>query len=70
MSGLDVVYNGQVLVKEKTSTNFSDSYSSGNSLSNDVSTVSLISSYEYRFKPSYRIKHVLKEVLQWKQNLH
>ena len=60
MSGLDVVYNGKVLVKEKQSTKFSDTYSSGNSETTNTNTVSLISTYAYRFKPSYKIKHVLE----------
>jgi predicted aspartyl protease len=59
MSGLDVVYNGKVLVKEVTKTTFSDSYSNGNSQTLNTNTVSLVSSYVYRFKPSYKIKHVL-----------
>lgn len=60
MSGLDVVHNGQVLVREKMASTFSDSYSNNNSQAHDVNTISIVSSYEYRFKPSYRIKHVLK----------
>ena len=60
MSGLDVVYNGKVLVKEKESANFSDAYSSGNSETTNTKTVSIISRYTYRFKPSYKIKHVLE----------
>lgn len=61
MSGIGVVYNGQVLVKEKATTKFSDTYSNNNSQTNDINTISLISSYTYRFKPSYKIKHVLKD---------
>ncbi len=60
MSGLDVVYNGKVLVKEKTTATFSDSYSNGNSQTATNNTISLVSSYNYRFKPSYKIKHVLE----------
>ncbi len=60
MSGLDVVYNGKVLVKEKASTTFSDSYSNNVSEVTASKTISLVSSYTYRFKPSYKIKHVLE----------
>ena len=60
MSGLDVVYNGKILVKEKQSSTFSDAYSSGKSETTNTKTVSIISTYAYRFKPSYKIKHVLK----------
>jgi len=60
MSGLDVVYNGKVLVKEKEATKFSDTYSSGNSQTTNTNTISLVTSYTYRFKPSYKVKHVLE----------
>ncbi|WKD86949.1 hypothetical protein KCTC32516_02329 [Polaribacter huanghezhanensis] len=60
MSGLDVVYNGKVLVKEKAQTTFSDAYSNSVSQTVNNSTISLVSTYSYRFKPSYKIKHVLE----------
>ena len=60
MSGLDLVYNGKVLVKEKLSTNFSNVFSTGDSKSTEANTVTLISTYRYRFKPSYKVKHVLE----------
>jgi len=60
MSGLDVVYNGKVLVREKEAAQFSDSYSNGNVESSNTKTVSVVSRYTYRFKPSYKIKHVLE----------
>ncbi|MDG1812247.1 MAG: aspartyl protease family protein [Polaribacter sp.] len=60
MSGLDVVYNGKVLVKEKAATTFSDAYSNGASETATNKTISLVSSYTYRFKPSYIVKHVLE----------
>jgi hypothetical protein len=56
MSGLDVVYHGKQLVKEhglKTKINPDNKFESEN-------TISLISSYTYRFKPSFRIKSVFK----------
>ena len=60
MSGLDVVYNGKVLVKEKAATTFSDAYSNGASETATNKTISLVSSYTYRYKPSYIVKHVLE----------
>lgn len=60
MSGLDVVYNGKVLIKEKSAAIFSDTYSSGNSETTNTKTISIVTSYAYRFKPSYKIKHVLE----------
>jgi predicted aspartyl protease len=59
MSGLDVVYNGKVLVKEVSATKFSDAYSNGSSKTTSNNTIVLATSYIYRFKPSYRIKHIL-----------
>lgn len=61
MSGIDVVYAGKILVREKDATKFSDSYTSGGgSGATKTNTISLVSSYTYRFKPSYKIRHVLK----------
>jgi len=59
MSGIDVVYNGKVLVREKEDAQFVDSYSSRNSHTTTNNTINLVSSYTYRFRPSFRIKHVL-----------
>lgn len=59
MSGLDVVYNGKVLVREKDKVTFKDTYSSNESNSQTNRTISMATSYTYRFKPSYRIKHIL-----------
>jgi C-terminal processing protease CtpA/Prc len=59
MSGLDVVYNGKVLVREKDKVTFKDTYSSNDSNSQTNRTISMATSYTYRFKPSYRIKHIL-----------
>jgi len=60
MSGLDVVYDGKILVKELVAATFKDAFSDGNSETLQNNTVSIVSNYRYRFKPSYRIKHVLK----------
>lgn len=56
MSGLSVIYNGQILVKEaetKGSLEFSE-----NSVSNN-NTISFVTSYRYKFKPSYKIDRVV-----------
>ncbi|PWG05361.1 aspartyl protease family protein [Polaribacter aquimarinus] len=56
MSGLDVVYSGKELVRERAIQKFYNSY--------DVevdkrSSISLVTRYEYRFKPSYKINKVV-----------
>ncbi|SEB43387.1 Aspartyl protease [Tenacibaculum sp. MAR_2009_124] len=57
MSGLHVVYNGLELVKEKndlsTRTSFKTDDTSGN-------VISFVTSYAYKFKPSFRIESVVK----------
>lgn len=57
MSGLEVVYNGKQLVKEETTKTFTDSYNQNLESSNSVS---FITSYSYKFKPSFIIKSVVK----------
>jgi len=56
MSGLDIVYNGKQLVREKEK--ITDSYNQNERLNNSIS---FITSFSYRFKPSYKIKNILKE---------
>lgn len=56
MSGLDVVYNGKQLVQEEDKT-LLDGYK--NQL-NDASKISFVTSYSYKFKPSYKIKSVIE----------
>ena len=58
MSGLDVVYNGQVLVKEEQINRVIGF--SGNVKTQNSNTISLVTSYKYRFKPSYRVEKVLE----------
>ncbi len=55
MSGLDIVYNGKQLVKEKDIKKIKTAYNVEVSSKNSVS---FISSFSYKFKPSYRIKGV------------
>jgi len=59
MSGIDVVYNGKVLVREKETTQFSDSYSRSDSKTVTNNTLSLVSSYTYQFRPSFIVKYIL-----------
>ena len=61
MSGLDVIYNGKILIKEIKVTNFPN-VNSINSSSGFITSniVSFISTYSYIFRPSYKVKHVLE----------
>ncbi len=59
MSGMDVVYSGKVLVRERDKTVSSDTYLSSNMSTTERNTISLVTSYAYRFKPSFRVQHVL-----------
>ena len=56
MSGLDVVYNGKQLVREKTTNKILDS---GNRDINKNNTISFVTNFFYKFKPSYKIKTVI-----------
>ena len=56
MSGLDVVYNGKKLIKEKDYQNYSINNNQNGSSNN---TINFITSYSYRFKPSFKIKNVV-----------
>lgn len=57
MSGLDVVYNGKQLIKEEETKTFTDGY---NRQVDGNNSVSFITSFSYKFKPSFKIKHVIK----------
>lgn len=57
MSGLDIVYNGKQLVKEKDVKKITNAY---NQQVNTKNSISFISSYSYKFKSSYKIKGVLE----------
>jgi hypothetical protein len=57
MSGLEVIYNGKQLVKEPSVKASRDAYNNEFQAKN---TVSLIASYSYNFKPSFRIQNVVK----------
>lgn len=55
MTGLDIIYHGKQLVKEKTFKPNLNKYAS-----NGGGSIDLISSFSYKFKPSFKIKGVLK----------
>ena len=53
MSGIEVVYNGKVLVEEKQLT-------PGDTFGKDTNnSISIIANYTYKFKPSYRVQEIL-----------
>ena len=57
MSGLDVVYDGKELVKEESLTNSSDSFNQPTSQRNSIS---FVTSYSFKFKPTFKVKYVVK----------
>lgn len=59
MSGIEVVHDGKILVQEKT-TRFGTSYGRDTNSSGGNNSLSLVTSYEYRFKPSFKVNDVLK----------
>jgi hypothetical protein len=56
MSGIELVYNGKVLVKEEEAYNTLGSYGENTEASN--TTVSINTNYKYTFKPTYKIYKV------------
>lgn len=57
MSGLDVVYDGKQLVREEETKTYSDAYNQNLGSNNSVS---FITSFSYKFKPSFKISNVVK----------
>jgi hypothetical protein len=55
MSGIELAYNGKVLVQENDNTTFS---LAGKTHNSEANTVTLSYRYKYAFKPSYRIHNV------------
>ena len=53
MSGLELVYNRKQLVKEEEIKTLKDGYNQGLDADN---TVSFVTSFSYKFKPSFKIK--------------
>ena len=58
MSGLQVVYNGQELIKEEAITRFADSY--GNNVDKNNS-ISFVKTFFYKFKPIYKVDKVVED---------
>ena len=59
MSGIDVVYNGKILVKELE--NILVGEFDSNQGANRSNTISFVSNYQFRFKPSYVIHKVVEK---------
>jgi len=57
MSGLNVIYNGMILVKEKKTISELNDNGFGD---NNTKVINFVTSYQYKFKPSYKIDHVTK----------
>ena len=60
MSGLDIVYNGEKLVKELDATKVVTYTKQDLSVDNNNNTISFSASYSFKFKPSYKVDKVLK----------
>lgn len=58
MSGLDIIYNGKQLIKEVETANYSDSF--GDNVATKNNSIAFITSFTYKFKPSYKVKEVIK----------
>jgi C-terminal processing protease CtpA/Prc len=59
MSGIEVVYNGKMLVQERESS-LAESYERSANFGSGGNTVNIVTNYGYKFKPSYRVNEVLK----------
>jgi membrane-associated protease RseP (regulator of RpoE activity) len=60
MSGIEVVYNGKVLIQERV-INFGTNYGRNNNSSGSASnSVNLVTSFQFEFKPSFRVNNVLE----------
>ena len=59
MSGIDLVYHGQILVKEKEEASFRVDPYSTNANKSDQNTFILSYNYSYKFKPTYKINQVI-----------
>lgn len=56
MSGLDIVYNGKQLIKEESI----KSLSNGNGIGTGSNSINFITSFSFKFRPSFKIKNVTK----------
>ena len=66
MSGLDIVYNGKQLIKEENNTLAKDAF---NNKLDTKNTISFVTNYSYKFRPSYKIKRVVKNSVADKAGL-
>ena len=60
MSGLDIVYYGKQLVKEENIQKLTGGYNQKLNTENQNNSISFITSFSYKFKPTYKIKMVVK----------
>ncbi|WP_237267420.1 aspartyl protease family protein [Tenacibaculum todarodis] len=58
MSGLSVVFIGKKLIREEQETKVIGAYGTNNGSSSN-NTLSLVTSYTYKFKPSYKVNNVV-----------
>ncbi|MGB0879931.1 MAG: aspartyl protease family protein [Polaribacter sp.] len=66
MSGLEVVYDGKQLVREQNQKIFRDGF---NNQADRKNSISFVTSYFYKFKPSYRINKVVSNSPAFKAGL-
>lgn len=66
MTGLDIVYSGKQLIKEENTKLTAGAYSSKIEANN---TISFVTNYSYKFKPTYKIREVVKNSVSDKAGL-
>jgi hypothetical protein len=60
MSGIEMVYDGKILIQERV-TNFGTNYGRNNDSNSTASnSVNLVTSYSFKFKPRFRVNNVLE----------
>lgn len=60
MSGIEVVYDGKILVREQESAVRKDNYGRNLTNKSSINNLSIVTNYVYRFKPSFRVSTVVK----------
>lgn len=60
MSGLVIVYSGENLVKEEVGSVNVNSYGIENKTSSKADFISIVTTYQYLFKPTYEVQEVIK----------
>lgn len=61
MSGMEVVYDGKILVREESQLVKQDTNYNRNLSGSSANSLSLVTNYTFKFKPSFRIDAVLKD---------